>query len=359
MFPSARFISGIPHPIETLRNCKSSGSPRLSSPQGGLVAFSIASFHHADLVPDSGFARIGHIANIQKKQMGKPRIIKTNVETVVIPQTSREHFLTQPSPAVRCMDDYDILLAGISELTSGYRVERTPSYFNLILYCHGGSAIIRSNGRTLRMQRGEVMLIPTGSTYSYRPTGSHWAISWAHLIDTPGWNRLFEPSLQIHKAQWGERVMDVMKGYIEEAGARHPDSQHTLGLYIELLVSYLKRELGAASSGDQEAREKLQAVWGRVHKNLKHKWTAGEISSMAGLCKTNLFRLCEKIHRTTPLEMIAMMRMELATELLSFTNYTLTMIADETGYGNAFAFSKAFKRHTGMSPKEYRRQRVP
>lgn len=288
--------------------------------------------------------------------MGKARIIRTNVETVVIPEASREQFLMQPPDSVRCMNDFEILQAGVSRLTPGYLVERSPSYFNLILYCNGGGAAIRANGRSLRMKPGEVLMIPIGCTYSYRPSGAHWDIAWVHLIDCPAWNRLFEPVPLLQKAQWGKRVRDVMKGYIEEAGARHPDSEHALRLHIELLVSYIKRELGAASHEDKEARERLQALWGRIHRNLQHKWTVREISAMAGLCKTNLFRLCEKIHKATPMEMVALMRMELATELLSFTNCTLTMIADETGYKNAFAFSKAFKRHAGISPKEYRRK---
>lgn len=287
--------------------------------------------------------------------MGKARVIRTDVETVVIPGASRERFLMQPQEAVRCLDDFKILQAGISRLTPGYLVERSPSYFNLILYCDGGGAVIRSDGRDRRMKQGEVLMIPSGCTYSYRLSGPRWEIAWVHLIDCPEWNRLFEPNPTLQKAHWGDRVRDVMKGYLEEAGARGPDSEHLLRLHVELLVSYLRRELGAASHEDKEARERLRALRGRVHKNLRHKWTVRELSSMAGLCKTNLFRLCEKVHRMTPMDMVTGMRMELASELLSFTNYTLAMIADQAGYKNAFAFSKAFKRHSGTSPKDYRR----
>lgn len=286
--------------------------------------------------------------------MGRALIIRTNVETVVIPETSREHFLMQSPASLGGMDDFKILQAGISRLTPGYLVERSPSYFNLILYCLGGKAALHAEGENLQMKPGEVLMIPTGCTYSYRLTGAHWEIAWIHLIDCPEWNRLFEPAPMLQKAHWGDRVRDVMKGYIEEAGARGPDSEHTLRLHIELLVAYLKRELGAASHEDKEARERLRTLWSRIQKNLQHKWTVRELSSMAGLCKTSLFSLCEKIHRMTPMEMVTTMRMELASELLSFTNYTLAMIADQTGYKNAFAFSKAFKRRLGTSPKDYR-----
>jgi len=289
--------------------------------------------------------------------MNKARVIRTSVETVVIPAASREQFLMQASPLTNCLEDFQILQAGLSRLTPGYLVERSPSYFHLMLYCHEGGAEVTVAGRALRMKAGEVLMIPVGSSYSYHPLGRRWEISWVHLIDCPVWNRLFQSPPLLHRARWGKFVREVMRGYIGEIGARHPDSRRVLRLYVELLVSYLKRELGAALSEDREGSEKLQALWARVHKDLRHKWEVGELSLLAGLCKTSLFHLCKKIHGMTPLDMVGAMRMELASERLAFTNETLAAIAEETGYRSAFAFSKAFKRHMGASPKEYRRQR--
>ncbi|MFA6173366.1 MAG: AraC family transcriptional regulator [Kiritimatiellales bacterium] len=286
--------------------------------------------------------------------MCKVRIIKTSVETVVIPAESREYFLTQPSPDVHCMDDYKIMLAGVSQLTPGYFVERTPSYFNLILYCHRGSALVKGTNQTMEIRPGEVMMIPTGSTYSYKPLGSRWDIVWAHLDNSPEWNSRLGTTLVIRKAQWGAQVKKIMESYIEEANTRRPDSPHALKLCIELLAFYLKRELRPDTPEVIEALARLQALWGSVHENLQHKWTVEEMASSAGLCKTHLHRLCLKLHKTTPMNMVTAMRMEQAAEMLSFTNYTLTMIADGIGYENAFAFSKAFKRYAGISPKEYR-----
>lgn len=290
--------------------------------------------------------------------MNKPRIFKTDVQTVIIPSASREYFLTQPSPGIHCMDDYKVLLAGISKLTPGYLVERTPSYFNLILYCNRGSATVRQNNRSVKINPGEILIAPAGTTYSYQPTGRNWDISWAHLIDGPEWNVLFGSSLLIRQAQWGKQVVKTMESYIDEANTRHPDSKKALKLNIELLVVYLKRELSVIAPDVISAQETLQVLWSKVHENLQHKWTIDEMAASTGLCRTQLYRLCLKVHETTPMDMVTTMRMELASEMLSFTNYTLTMIADGTGYENAFAFSKAFKRYSGISPKEYRAKKT-
>ena len=93
-----------------------------------------------------------------------------------------------------------------------------------------------------------------------------------------------------------------------------------------------------------------------VHADLSHPWTIDEMTHQTNLSTSRLYRLCQKVHGTTPLAMITTMRMEQAAEMLSSTAYPLTTIADSVGYEDAFTFSKAFKRYSGTSPKEYRKE---
>jgi AraC-like DNA-binding protein len=46
--------------------------------------------------------------------------------------------------------------------------------------------------------------------------------------------------------------------------------------------------------------------------------------------------------------------MEHGKMLLAHTDYPLAIIADRLGYATPFAFSKAFKRWSGTSPKQFR-----
>lgn len=56
-------------------------------------------------------------------------------------------------------------------------------------------------------------------------------------------------------------------------------------------------------------------------------------------------------------EYIQQVRMEKAGELLKNDKLSLQTVSDALGYSNANYFSKAFRRHYGMSPSEYRRSR--
>jgi AraC-like DNA-binding protein len=47
-------------------------------------------------------------------------------------------------------------------------------------------------------------------------------------------------------------------------------------------------------------------------------------------------------------------RLALAADLLREPDATLGAVAQQVGYGSAFALSAAFKRERGLSPRDYR-----
>jgi two-component system response regulator YesN len=50
------------------------------------------------------------------------------------------------------------------------------------------------------------------------------------------------------------------------------------------------------------------------------------------------------------------LKMQIASERLLSTDFTLNLIADQLGYVDRFHFSKVFKRIKGLSPDLFRRQ---
>ena len=58
----------------------------------------------------------------------------------------------------------------------------------------------------------------------------------------------------------------------------------------------------------------------------------------------------------SPQNFLIRYRITKAKELLSVSNMTIENIAASCGFYDTRAFSKSFRQHYGMSPKEYRNQ---
>ncbi len=85
-----------------------------------------------------------------------------------------------------------------------------------------------------------------------------------------------------------------------------------------------------------------------------------DINHIADSLNTTVYHL-EQLFRThlhtTPRDYLMNLRMQTAAELLSNTNMRIGHIGQRVGYPNQMIFSRAFKRHYGVSPREFREKK--
>ncbi|RIX84040.1 AraC family transcriptional regulator [Acidovorax cavernicola] len=60
-----------------------------------------------------------------------------------------------------------------------------------------------------------------------------------------------------------------------------------------------------------------------------------------------------------PMRYLTHWRMQLASDLLTSSTLRVSQVAQRVGYDSEPAFSRAFRRHAGMAPVDYRKQRRP
>lgn len=83
------------------------------------------------------------------------------------------------------------------------------------------------------------------------------------------------------------------------------------------------------------------------------------IESLAGRLEystDHFIRVFKKYKGVTPGEYWIRARMDAAVGLLRFSDFSITQIASQLGYGEIFAFSKQFRKRMGISPTDYRRK---
>ncbi|MDY5231376.1 MAG: AraC family transcriptional regulator [Eubacteriales bacterium] len=76
-------------------------------------------------------------------------------------------------------------------------------------------------------------------------------------------------------------------------------------------------------------------------------------SALCQISYTYFKRLFIQKFGITPIKYVAKLRMERAAELLATARYTVTEVAEICGFENVYYFSTVFKKHFGVSPKNY------
>jgi AraC-like DNA-binding protein len=91
-----------------------------------------------------------------------------------------------------------------------------------------------------------------------------------------------------------------------------------------------------------------------MHNRPDVRWTVATLAEQVGVSRASLARRFHDLVGEPPMTFLTDWRVTLAADLLCAPDATVTSVARQVGYGSPFAFSTAFKRVRGMSPKEHR-----
>jgi transcriptional regulator GlxA family with amidase domain len=94
--------------------------------------------------------------------------------------------------------------------------------------------------------------------------------------------------------------------------------------------------------------------WMRIH--LKETMTIEDIARHAAVSTRTLMRHFKEATGDSPQAFLQKMRVENGKALLENTRLRMGEILDRVGYNDESAFRRLFKKHTGLSPRDYRRR---
>jgi len=134
------------------------------------------------------------------------------------------------------------------------------------------------------------------------------------------------------------------------------DDEHATAAERERIRELLEIVQRMASTADQPSPEPLDRALALMLARAAEGWTVSALARAAGLSRAAFARQFQRRFGVSPMRYLADLRMREAARLLSETDATLALIAAEVGYESEFAFSRAFKRHSGDAPGTYRRK---
>ena len=94
-----------------------------------------------------------------------------------------------------------------------------------------------------------------------------------------------------------------------------------------------------------------------MHDTPAHGWTLQNLAQRAGMSRSTFAMKFKQTVGSSPMDYLARWRMLLAGDKLVNSSEPVATIAQSLGYESASAFSTAFKRVMGCSPRQYSRDR--
>jgi AraC-like DNA-binding protein len=92
----------------------------------------------------------------------------------------------------------------------------------------------------------------------------------------------------------------------------------------------------------------------RLHGEPARVWTLDALAAEAGTSRSVLAERFTQLVGRPPMHYLAAWRMQLATRLLAGGAAKVRTVAEAVGYDSEAAFSRAFKKHVGIAPAEWR-----
>lgn len=172
---------------------------------------------------------------------------------------------------------------------------------------------------------------------------------------------MLPPIVHIRKESDKSALRWSMERIMHELREPQPGSLLVLNHLAHLmLVQALRAHLAEGLSGGVGwlfalADEQVGPAINAIHENPAHPWTLQELADRAGMSRSGFAQRFKETVGATPIEYLTRWRMLLAGDRLANSGDSISVISRSLGYESESAFSTAFKRVMGCSPRQYGR----
>jgi AraC-like DNA-binding protein len=167
------------------------------------------------------------------------------------------------------------------------------------------------------------------------------------------------PISHVHKESDRESLRWSLEKLVQELKERRPGcvliAQHMAHM---MLVQALRLVLAEEESNGVGwlyalADPQIGGAIGALHSDPAQRWTLETLAQHVGMSRSTLALKFKQTVGASPMEYLTRWRMLLAGDRLVHSSQPVSVIAQALGYESDSAFSTAFKRVMGCSPRQY------
>ena len=138
-----------------------------------------------------------------------------------------------------------------------------------------------------------------------------------------------------------------------ESGLFGDEFELEKNLFFDILTQYCIENGVCPDAKPQEADPTEKAI-AFISENLHKKIVLSEVASVTGLSYVQFLRRFQSYTGVTPTEYVSAMKIQKAKNLLCDGELLIKEISALCGFENEYYFSNFFKKHTGLSPTDFR-----
>lgn len=247
--------------------------------------------------------------------------------------------------------------AGHYRLPAGHREMREPGNFIQVFWSVTGNGQISVAGRTLSVPAGSLFYYAANEAHEITAGPAGWNYRWL-TFDGPDAKQIIARH-GLRRVQPAPPCPESLFEQLDQAlSDPTPDGERRASvLAYEILLMTGEPVFTPPSTGEltrdaEEVRAWIDAHFANARLNV------AALASQFGLHRSSLHRAFTRNHGVAPVRYLARLRLRRGLELLSTTRMPIADVAVRCGLPDIAYFSKLVSRHTGYSPREYRRRQA-
>ncbi len=125
--------------------------------------------------------------------------------------------------------------------------------------------------------------------------------------------------------------------------------------FITLIIEIRRLLQHKQSPSEEYYQEIISRVDTYMRSNLQLPLQRKDLAAIAHVSPPHLARIFQRILKVTPLERLTQLRIQHAQLLLAQSDQPITTISAEVGYESISHFSRMFRKYSGKSPRQFRK----
>ena len=257
---------------------------------------------------------------------------------------------------------HTVLRAGHLLASPLYRVERHSYPGHDLLFCVDGAGSVRCGEKVFAVAAGQLAWIDCAQPHAHwADPRAPWELLWLRIDGQP--SRLFADALNVREGPVFTCPGDGKLFFLPifallrqrplaiDAALHEAVTSLTAGLFASRQPA-----AGEGKPLEEGVDSKLRPVLARLRRQPNRVWKVEELARLSGLSVPHFFRRFRQVVGSSPIDWIRRERVNQAKRQLIENDVPIRDIALALGYRDPFYFSRDFKKLTGLSPRQYRRQ---